>query len=150
MVGAGDILEVNTVSENVRSLDPDRDYERLGARLREAREYLGLSQELVAESLGVPRASISDMEGGKRKVSSLELRDLSRLYKRPISFFLGDQETYAESAVDKNIRALHRATKDLSPEDQQQLIRFAEFLRDAGGGTATSGKSTRRSRRHGS
>ena len=45
---------------------PAREQERLGALLREAREYLGLSQELVAEKLGIPRASVSAIETGKR------------------------------------------------------------------------------------
>ena len=63
----------------------------MGARLRQAREYLGFSQEAVAEALGVPRASVSAMEGGHRKVSSLELRDLARLYKRPIEWFYGQR-----------------------------------------------------------
>jgi len=37
----------------------ETEHERLGSLLREAREYLGLSQEFVAEKLGIPRASVS-------------------------------------------------------------------------------------------
>ena len=73
------------------SAAPDEAYASMGARLREAREFLGLSQEVVADALGVPRASVSAMESGRRKVSSLELRDLARLYKRPIEFFYNDE-----------------------------------------------------------
>jgi len=44
------------------------DEERLSQRLREAREYLGMSQEFVAEHLGLSRASVSAIETTKRKV----------------------------------------------------------------------------------
>ena len=57
---------------------PDaRHEELLGSRLRDAREYLGLSQEFVAEQLRIPRASISAIETGKRKVSTRELSEFS-------------------------------------------------------------------------
>lgn len=110
---------------------PDADYASMGARLRQAREFLGLSQEVVAESLGVPRASVSAMESGRRKVSSLELRDLARLYKRPIEFFLNEGRT-EDVDEDETVQALFRATKNLTQDDKEQVLRFAEFLRGAG------------------
>ncbi len=87
-------------AKRVHTNEEDQEYASMGARLRQAREYLGLSQEAVAEALGVPRASVSAMESGRRKVSSLELRD--------------------------------RATKNLTQEDREQVLRFAEFLKGAG------------------
>ena len=71
--------DVNNREEYLVSSEQEQ--EALGLRLKEAREYLGMSQEFVAEQLGVPRASVSTMETGKRKVSSLELKQLARLYK---------------------------------------------------------------------
>ncbi len=111
----------------------DEEQERLGRLLAEAREYLGLSQEFVAERLNLPRASISAMETGKRKVSSLDLKQLSRLYKRPLQFFLGEEDG-AEAAIpaDATTTALYRATRTLSEQDKQQVVRFAQFLRSAG------------------
>jgi transcriptional regulator with XRE-family HTH domain len=105
-------------------------YVSMGARLRQAREFLGVSQEAVAEALGVPRASVSAMESGRRKVSSLELRDLARLYKRPLDWFYdAESEPIAE---DETVSALFRATKNLNQEDKEQVLRFAEFLKGAG------------------
>jgi transcriptional regulator with XRE-family HTH domain len=105
-------------------------YVSMGARLRQAREFLGVSQEAVAEALGVPRASVSAMESGRRKVSSLELRDLAHLYKRPLGWFYDpESEPVAEDAT---VSALFRATKNLNQEDKEQVLRFAEFLKGAG------------------
>lgn len=117
-------------AKRVHANEDDEEYASMGARLRQAREYLGLSQEAVAEALGVPRASVSAMESGRRKVSSLELRDLARLYKRPLDWFYnGDAEPIAE---DETVSALFRATKNLTQEDREQVLRFAEFLKGAG------------------
>lgn len=114
-------------------ISPDQEQEILGQRLKEAREYLGLSQEFVAEQLGVPRASMSAMETGKRKVSSLELKQLARLYKQTVQYFLGEEEMVPQGQPeDKSLLALFRTTRDLSSEDRQQVLRFAQFLRASG------------------
>lgn len=123
----------DVVEREEQALTPGVEQERLAQRLREAREYLGFSQELVAERLGVPRASVSAMENGKRKVSSLELKELAQLYRRPLTFFLGEEESIpTDQPHDKTFHALFRTTKDLSEQDREQVLRFAQFLRHAG------------------
>ena len=102
------------------------DQQQLAARLREAREYIGLLQEDVARALGIPRASVSALESGKRRVSSLELRRLGRLYRRPVEWLLGEDVEVDVSAP------LFCATVALSDNDKEQVLRFAEFLAGAG------------------
>ncbi len=106
--------------------------EQIAQRLREAREYLGLSQGVVADAVGVPRPSISMIESDQRKVSADELRKLAKLYRKPYEYFLGEEivDETAESA--ESVTALFRATKDLTENDRLQVLRFAEFLRNAG------------------
>ncbi|MCY3892909.1 MAG: helix-turn-helix transcriptional regulator [Acidimicrobiaceae bacterium] len=99
----------------------------LAQRLRDAREYVGLLQEDVATALDIPRASVSAIESGKRRVSSLELRRLGRLYRRPVAWLLGEEG----ADVDMNA-PLYRATEALSENDKEQVLRFAEFLAGAG------------------
>lgn len=111
------------------SLSSEEEQEKLGQRLQEARDYLGLSQELVAEHLGIPRASVSAMETGKRKVSSLELKQLSRLYRQSIEYFLGEEDVIPQGPPkDEALNALFRATKSLTDADRRQVLRFAQFL----------------------
>jgi transcriptional regulator with XRE-family HTH domain len=95
----------------------------LGRRLREVREYLNLSQQYVADKSGMARSAISDIERGVRKVDSLELRKLSKLYMYPVSYFLGEEKP------DEAIRALARAVVDLTDHDRAEVLRFAQFLR---------------------
>ena len=71
----------------------------LARRLRVAREACRLTQEQVAERLGVPRASVVQMEAGNRSVSSLELDKLAFLFGRDIAEFVAtsfqDEDTLA-------------------------------------------------------
>jgi transcriptional regulator with XRE-family HTH domain len=100
---------------------------KIGARLREAREYVGLLQEDVASALGIPRASVSALEAGKRRVTGLEVRRLARIYRKPVGWLLGEQDIELSDA-----EPLFRATNSLSNRDREQVLRFAEFLAAAG------------------
>ena len=48
------------------------DRKELGARLREAREYVGLSQDEVARYLSITRTAIYHIETGQRRVDAHE------------------------------------------------------------------------------
>lgn len=102
----------------------------LAGRLREAREFVGMSQGEVAEALNINRASVSLIESGRRKVSAGELRSLARLYRRSLEYLLTGQ-TYVDEA-DETIQALFRTTKELTDTDRQQVLTFARFLQGAG------------------
>ena len=54
--------------------------QQLGERLAAARERSGLTQQQVADGLGIPRSAVSNMETGARSVTGLELIELSKLY----------------------------------------------------------------------
>lgn len=111
--------------------DDDYEWRALGERLREAREYLGLSQQEVSDLLGVSRPAVTQMEAGRRKVSTLELRKLARLYRRPYEWLIG--EAQAPAPDDEVTEALYRTTRELSDHDRAQLLSFAQFLSGAGG-----------------
>jgi transcriptional regulator with XRE-family HTH domain len=113
---------------------PDNDEERrqLGERLRQAREYLGLSQEEVATYLKVPRTALTGVEGGQRRVEAIELKRLAELYRQPVSYFTG--EDVAAAALPADVAHLARAAAELSVKDREELGRFAEYLRARSGG----------------
>lgn len=98
----------------------------LAERLRTEREYLGLSQDQVARVLELPRAAVSAFETGRRKVSSVELARLAKLYGTTPNRLLG-----SEMPADDRTTRLFRATKKLSDHDKDQVLRFVEFLNNA-------------------
>ena len=111
--------------------DDEREWRALGERLRTAREYLGFSQQEVADLLDISRPAISQMETGRRKVSTLELRRFARIYRRPYEWLVGEE--VADSQDDNLTAALYRTARELSDRDREQVLRFAEFLSNAEG-----------------
>ncbi len=104
----------------------DLDRTRLGELLRQAREYVELSQEEVGKRLDLPRTAISMIESGQRRLDTLELKRFAEIYQRPVSYFTGDHDLAA--ALPKDIEHLARQASTLSETDRAELARFAEFL----------------------
>ncbi len=100
------------------------------------RGFKRLSQAEAARSVGLSRAALSAIETGKRRVDSLELLALARLYGYPTSFFLGEAPEYSGSA-----RALAELLGDFAEGERAELLRYAHYLRARRG-------VTRRERKH--
>ena len=102
--------------------------EELGRRLRVAREARGLSQQAVADALGLPRTAITQMEAGNRSVSTLELAKLAELYLRAVSDFL--QEGARDEDEDVLV-ALYRAAPglDSDPATHEEVARCVSLCR---------------------
>ena len=103
--------------------------EELGRRLRAAREARGLSQQAVAEALGLPRTAITQMEAGNRAVSTLELAKLSELYLHPAGAFLQEGARHEDEDV---LVALHRVAPGLErdPATHRQVVRCVSLCRE--------------------
>ncbi len=102
---------------------------KIGSRLKKAREYLGISQEEASNVANIPRSAISLMESGQRKLDSVELCALAKLYQKPVSFFTEDSD---QEMADEEISTLYRKLSDLSDKDKKELMQFADFLSQRG------------------
>lgn len=100
-------------------------WQKLGEKLRVAREYLDLSQEEAANAVGMPRSALSLIENGRRKVDAVELESFAKLYRQSIESFTGSAK---QAPLPENVNALARAATNLSEEDREELLRFAKFL----------------------
>lgn len=103
----------------------DENKGKLIARLKEAREYVGVSQDKVAAYLDIPRSAISAIESGKRNIGAIELKKLATLYQRPVSWFTDD----IVEGVPEDVEFLARTASELSDNDRSELQKFAEFLK---------------------
>lgn len=107
--------------------DDQASRQELGERLKEARRYLGLKQDEVAQYLKIQRSALSEIEAGNRRVEALELNRLAKLYRQPVTYFMGEDDAAASLPVD--VAHLARQAADLSRKDRDELGRFAEYLR---------------------
>jgi transcriptional regulator with XRE-family HTH domain len=99
---------------------------QLGLRLKKHREYLGMSQQYVAECTGIPRSAVSEIEHGNRRVDAVELTKFARLYQVPVSWLLDEDE---QARADMHaLNLFTRKFSRLTSEDQAQLAQFADFL----------------------
>jgi transcriptional regulator with XRE-family HTH domain len=62
-------------------------YREFTGKLRSARAESKFSQRDVAKRLQKPPSYVAKIESGERRVDFIELQDLARLYRKPISFF---------------------------------------------------------------
>lgn len=100
----------------------------LGRRLREARENCGLSQQVAADTIGVPRTGMTQLEAGNRAVSTLELAQLAELYKRPVADFFRDNPLQEDDLL----VALHRLAPGLDAQSKikEQVSRCLDLCRE--------------------
>lgn len=95
-------------------------------RLRKARDSRGISQQTAAEFAGLPRTAITQIEGGNRSVSTLELTKLAKLYRYPISYFLDE----APSDEEDINGVLYRAAPSLNEATQQQINHYIDLCKE--------------------
>lgn len=108
--------------------EPDK-WREIGDRLRKAREYLELKQDEAAEAIGMSRSALSLVENGRRKVDAVELARFADVYSQSIESLTG---TAGMPPLPGSVQALARAATELSTEDRDELLRFAEFLQARG------------------
>ena len=63
-----------------------------GRTLRKFRKAEGLSQEKLAELAGIHRTYIGDVERGKRNIALLNLVQLAKALKTPLSKLISEME----------------------------------------------------------
>ena len=101
--------------------------EKLGERLRLARESRGLTQNAVAAEVGLQNSAVSLLESGKRQVSTLELTHFAELYGRPIEWFVNP-----DAPLEDPVLALFRAEPSLKNETVEKQARHCIRLFSAG------------------
>ena len=65
-----------------------KEYKGVVNKLKKARQEAGLKQEEVAFKLKKPQSFISKIESGERRVDVVELKQLAKIYKKDINFFI--------------------------------------------------------------
>jgi Zn-dependent peptidase ImmA (M78 family)/DNA-binding XRE family transcriptional regulator len=71
----------------------------VGRRLQDARKARGLTQQEVANELGIARTTVTAIEQGERKVRPEELIQLARLYGREVSDLVREREVVEDFIV---------------------------------------------------
>jgi transcriptional regulator with XRE-family HTH domain len=111
----------------------------LGKRLRRRRRLLGLTQQQVAEVVGIRFQQIQKYECGANRISAARLWELSQALDVPVSYFydglgeyqprrLLEQPEAGDNLVRKETRDLIRAYYRLGERPRRRLLDLAKSL----------------------
>ena len=96
-------------------------------RLRLAREQAGLSQGQVARKLDMSRPTISEIEAGRRRVTTDELVVFSKLYEVSVDWLLSERGDAPEE--DAKVQLAARGLATLRPDDLDKVLRVLKTIR---------------------
>ena len=93
----------------------------INERIKELRTQLHLSQDYVANFLGVNRSTYTQMENGKRKVLAEEIAKLSNLFGVSADTLLNDSKISQPAAM------FARSFEKLDERDQAEIMNLIRF-----------------------
>ena len=100
---------------------------KIGEKIKELRTKAGISQQRLAELLGVSRPTISQIENGERKVSVDELDRLAKIFNISVNSLLNKEKEpeviLEEKAKEKKLQPSIRINVP-----QKNLEKFKEVL----------------------
>jgi len=103
----------------------------IAGRLRRAREASGLSQGQVARKLQLHRPTVSEIEAGRRRVSTDEVAEFAELYGVS-SEWLMTGKIGGQNAADERLAVVARQLSKMSDADLDRLLGLLKMLRHSG------------------
>lgn len=117
----------------------------VGKRIRQRRWMIGITQQQLADSVGIKFQQIQKYETGMNRVSASRLWDISRTLGVEIGFFFDGLETQVPSAgeepdvlASKEAMELVRAFHTIPEMQRRRLLDLARVLSDAAQGAVTT------------
>jgi len=101
--------------------------ELLGARIKELRKSRNISQEVLAEQIGVEPQHMSRIESGRSYPSIDRLEKISTALRVPLKDFF--EFTHLEDAAERQ-ETIDSLTKDLSDVRQKFVYRILKALQE--------------------
>ena len=110
----------------------------VGKRIRHRRWTIGMTQQQLAEAVGIKFQQIQKYETGMNRVSASRLWDIAQAVEVPVSFFFeGLDDGHMQDAVEGDILAdkealqLVRAYYAMPEAQRRQIFELARVLSDA-------------------
>ena len=113
----------------------------VGKRIRHRRWMVGMTQQQLAEQVGIKFQQIQKYETGMNRVSASRLWDISEALSVPISFFFegieveplveGQKTLPGDILADKEALELVRSYYSIPENQRRQLFELARVLSDA-------------------
>lgn len=103
-------------------------------RLKEIRKKNGLSQQLLAQQLGVTQATLSGWENEKFEIDNKSLLKCSEIFNVSVDYLLGKED---EPTLDEQLEgvefALFGEIHDLTEEEKRDILSYVQFKKSQRG-----------------
>ena len=99
----------------------------LGRRLQEARRARGMTQQDVADTLGLARTTVTALEKGERRARADEIIRMAGIFGRSVSDLVGDREPIPDFAVQFRT-AVGDAGSEQAQEEMSQAVQDFQRL----------------------
>jgi transcriptional regulator with XRE-family HTH domain len=109
----------------------DRKAREIAGRARLARENAGLSQGQAAKKLGIARSSLTEAEGGNRKISASELSQMATIYGVSAAWLACAEDEAADPDRDR-IELAARELARLKRDDLETVLQLVRSIRAKG------------------
>ena len=98
----------------------------LAIRIVDLREKANMNQVELAKKMGFDKSTMSKIENGTRKVSSDELRKLSKIFNVSADYLLGNENESSKKTADlsDNETIFTYEGKEIPPEDLEYMKRI--------------------------
>jgi len=107
----------------------------VGKRIRHRRWMIGMTQQQLADKVGIKFQQIQKYETGMNRVSASRLWDIADALEVPVSFFFeglaGAAAPAADLMADKEALALVRSYYAIPEAQRRRLFELAKVLSDA-------------------
>lgn len=100
-------------------------YEIIGSRIKELRLQKQLTQEKLAESLGVSSEYMSKIENGRVEINLKRLAQLSLILECPIEYLIAGS---VNQAPDYKANEFIQLLEGLSPKEKDVVYKIAELV----------------------
>ena len=100
----------------------------IGKRIKERREYLGMSQLEIGAPLEMGRSNVAQIESGGIKISAVWLARLADVLRCPVAYFYGDIPPADLEAEEISViyRALPASTKPVALAVLRAMLETSE------------------------
>ncbi|MEK3886566.1 helix-turn-helix domain-containing protein [Bacillus sp. FSL K6-3431] len=95
----------------------------IGQRVKKLRLKHNLTQLQMAEFLGIGRSNLGHIENDRVELESKYATKLAEKFNTSVEYILTGE---GEAETDPDIRTLHRAAKDMTPEQRKKAIKILE------------------------
>ena len=101
---------------------------QVGARIRQRRRELRMSQEALAQALGITRVQVFKYETGETRVSCGRLYDISSVLGRPVSWYFEHDDSISRPAPeDEIVREIEELARGI--RNRQLQLQFLNLAR---------------------